>query len=415
MPKHTPFFEQLSPYNETGIWKNWSGYLVAANYQYSISSEYYAIRNAVAVFDTSPLFKYRFSGKDAKKLLAHALVRDIRKCKPGQAQYTLFCDADGFVIQDGVILNLGDEYLLTSGERALRYFRQIAREHHFTVQVDDVTDEFGILAVQGPLSHDVLSQLTDVATQLKYFQCGKAKTDPGLIVSRTGFTGDLGYEVWIPRSDAASFFGKLMAAGEGYNITPIGSTALKMARVEAGLLLMDVDFHSSRYAWASEQKETPIELGFEWMLRGFKKTQREFVGRKAIENELSNKTTRWTTVGLDVDVADYEQLHRESGILPPKSGVYKESTLSVYRPGSKEWDYAGYVSSFFYSSLLKRPIAIAKLPLDLAKPGTKVDVEFPVIRRPKIVKATVTSMPFYDPERKIAPVNASKQEAANVK
>ncbi len=412
MPRYTPFHQRLVPFNETEIWKNWSGYLVAPNYQYSISTEYYAIRNAVSILDTSPLFKYKFSGADAEKLLQKALVRDIRKCKTGQAQYTLFCDDDGFVVQDGVILRVTeDEFYLTAAEPALRYFRQIARSLDLKkIQIDDVSTEFGILAIQGPHSHNVLSQLTDATSSLNYFRLAQTTIEGcPVIISRTGYTGDLGYEIWIRAKNAETVWDAIAAAGKGYNLTPIGTTALKMARVEAGLLLMGVDFHSSRFAWSPEQKETPIELGFKWMLKDLKNDDRDFIGRDAIEAEFDGEYSRWTTTGLSIDVEDYEQLHTQAGILPCKNNIYRESTMSVYRRSEKEWDYAGYASSFLYSSLLKRPIAIAKIPLDLAVPGTQLDLEIPIIRKPKNVLATVSPMPFYSPPQKTAKVKTLSQ------
>jgi aminomethyltransferase len=405
MPKTTPFHARLEPLNETGIWKNWSGYLVAPRYQYSTTFEYYAIRNSVAVLDTSPLFKYKFTGQQSKQLLERVMARDIGGCKLGAAQYTVWCDERGFVLQDGVIMQVREnEYWLTAAEPALRYFRNAARQLKLTdVQVEDVSSEYGILALQGPHAHNVIRQLTGDADRLKYF--GLAETQIkgcDVLLSRTGFTGDLGYELWIRADDAITVWDALMESGVGYNITPIGTTALKMARVEAGLLLMDVDFHSSRYAWVDAERETPIELGWGWMFRRLKKDPRDFIGRAAIELELNDKTSRWTTVGLAIDWHDYERVHREVGILPPKHDVYRETTMSIYRRNDREWDYAGYASTFAFSSLLKKPLAIAKLPLDLAKPGTEVDLEIPLIRKPVNVLARVEAMPFFDPPRKTA-------------
>jgi len=405
MPKTTPFHKRLDGLNQTRIWKNWSGYLVAPSYQYSIATEYYSIRNAVSLLDTSPLFKYRFSGADSIELLMRAFARDIRKCRIGQAQYTAWCDEQGFVVQDGVILRVAEnEFWLTAAEPSLRYFRQIARSMKLAnALIEDVTAQFGILALQGPHAHNVIAQLTDDATSLKYFRLANTKIEgKEVVVSRTGFTGDLGYEVWVRSEDAIQVWDALMKAGADYNIIPIGTTALKMARVEAGLLLMDVDFHSSRFAWVDAQRETPIELGWDWMFRGLEKEDRNFIGRSAIEAEFKNASSRWTTVGLAVDWHDYERVHLEAGISPPKYELYREETMSLYRRGGKEWDYAGYASSFLFSSLLKKPIAIAKLPLDLAKPGTEVDIEIPVIRKPVNVLARVCEMPFFDPDRKTA-------------
>ncbi len=408
MPLTTPFQSRVEPLNHTGLWKHWSGYLVAPQYQYSLNAEYYAVRNSVSLLDTSPLFKYRFTGKDVRPVLERALARDIGACGPGRAQYTCWCDERGFVLQDGVVMQVTPgEYWLTAAEPTLRYFRTVARDMKCTdVEIEDVSHDFGILALQGPHSHHVISQLTDAATPLKYFTLAQTKVAGcPVTVSRTGYTGDLGYELWIRAEDAGTVWDAVMAAGKGHNITPIGTTALKMARVEAGLLLMGADFHTSRFAWVDAQRETPNELGWGWMFRKLGEDGRGFVGRAAIEAELEQGTSRWTTVGLAVDWHDYQRVYTDAGIVPPLHEVYSETTMSIYRRGEKEWDYAGYASSFLTSSLLRKPIAIAKLPLDLTQPGTEVDLEVQVIRQPKNVLARVERMPFFNPPRKTALVD----------
>ena len=411
MPKTTAFHPRLEPLNETKIWKNWSGYLVAPQFNYSLTNEYYAIRSSVSLLDTSPLFKYRISGTDSVRLLERIMSRDIKRCKMGGAQYTVWSDEKGFVIQDGVVLRTNEfEFFLTAGEPTLRYFRSIAKQMKLDdVAVEDVSEKYGILALQGPHAHNVICQLTQDATDLKYFEVVQSNIgETDVIISRTGYTGDLGYEIWIPSGDALSVWDALMAAGEGYNIAPIGTTALKMARVEAGLLLLGVDFETSRFAWVDAQRETAIELGWSWMFRNLEKDSRDFIGRSAIEVEIENKTSRWKTVGLEVDWHSYEAVHLEAGILPPKNDLYRETTMSIYRRTETPWDYAGYATSFLFSSLLRKPIAIAKLPPDLTTAGTEVDLEVSVIRKPVNVLAKVSSMPFFNPERKTAPMGGGK-------
>ena len=405
MPRMTPFQPRLEPLNHTGVWKHWSGYLVAPQYQYSLNAEYYSVRNAVSVLDTSPLFKYRFTGADAGALLGRAMARDIGGCGVGRAQYTCWCDTRGYVLQDGVVMQVAaGEYWLTAADPSLRHFRNIGREMGLAdVSVEDVSNDFGILAVQGPEAHHVISQLTDAADPLKYF--GVAQTTIAgcpVTVSRTGYTGDLGYELWIPSADALTVWDALMVAGKGHNITPIGTTALKMVRVEAGLLLMGADFHTSRFAWVDAERETPHELGWGWMFSKLAQDDRDFMGRSAIEAEIAGGTSRWKTVGLGVDWHDYERVYTAAGIVPPRHEIYSESTMSIYRRGGKEWDYAGYASSFLSSSLLRKPIALAKLPLDLCTAGSEVDLEVSVIRQPKNVLARVERMPFFNPPRKTA-------------
>mgnify|MGYP006088251929 FL=1 len=405
MPRTTPFQPRVESLNQTGLWKHWSGYRIAPQYQYSLNAEYYAIRNSVSLLDTSPLFKYRFAGSDAKKVLERAMARDIAGCGEGRAQYTCWCDSRGFVLQDGVVMQVAPgEYLLTAAEPTLRYFRTVARDLACTdVQIDDITHDYGILALQGPHAHQVLSQLTDAVTPLKYFAVTSADVAGcPVTISRTGYTGDLGYELWIRAGDALTVWDALVASGRGHNLTPIGTTALKMARVEAGLLLMGADFHTSRFAWVDAQRETPKELGWNWMFRKLGEDGRDFIGRAAIEAEMEQRTSRWTTVGLAVDWNDYERVYNTAGVVPPRHEIYAESTMSIYRRGENEWDYAGYASSFFSSSLLRTPLAIAKLPLDLAKPGSEVDLEVTVIRRPENVLARVERMPFFNPPRKTA-------------
>lgn len=403
MPKSTPFYSCLEPLNRTGVWKKWAGYLVAAKFQASVTTEYYAIRNGVSVFDTSPLFKYHFTGTQAIDVLRRALVRDVADCEVGQAQYTAWCDENGFVVQDGVVIRVSDdEFLLTAAEPSLRYFRRIAGAMGLSdCRVEDVSASFGVLAVQGPLSCEVLCKLAPAVSKLGFFEVANTEIAGRRVwVSRTGFTGDLGYEIWVRAEHAAKICEKVLAAGADCNIIPIGSDALKIARLEAGLLLMDVDFESARYAWVDAQRETPVELGWAWMLKNLSRDGRDFIGRDAIEKELQQKTNRWRTVGLEIDWHDYERVHREAGIPTPKYEHYHEGTFSIYRPGSKQWDYAGYATSFLFSSLLKKTIAIAKLPNDLASVGTEVNLELSVIRKPVNVLGRVTRMPFFNPVRK---------------
>ena len=407
MAQQTPFHDRIAPLVQTGVWKHWSGYLVPPAFQYSIANEYWAIRSAATLLDTSPLFKYRFRGPGARRVLERALARDIGRCALGRAQYTCWCDARGFVLQDGVALHLEEhEYMLTAAEPALGYFRSIARElgvDSAELEIEDQSRAWGILALQGPHAHDVLAELTPDASELRYFGVTRAQVaGVELLISRTGFTGDLGYELWIPAASAGLVWDALMRVGEGYGLIPIGTTALKMARVEAGLLLIGVDFANAQFCWADAERDTPLELGWGWMLRKLERDGRDFIGRAALESAKREGSSRWTCVGLAVDWADYERVYSEAGVLPPRSGLYAETTMSVYRRSDTPWDYAGYASSFLSSPLLRQPLALAKLPLDLAKPGTEVELELTVIRRPQNVRARVAKAPFFNPPRKTA-------------
>ncbi len=402
MAKRTPFHERLEPLNQPEIWEHWAGYLAAPRYQYSELTEYYTIRNAVALFDTSPLFKYRFVGAGAEAFLCRVMARDIRKCRVDQAQYMVWCNEAGYVMEDGVIMRIkADEYWLTSAEPNLHYFSKLAAGYDVTIE--DISTQYGLLAIQGPHALSTLGQLSDDVAALRYFRLAQTKmAGVDVTVSRTGFTGDLSYEIWVSAEDAIILFDAIWEAGKGYNITPIGSTALSIARIEAGLLLIDVDFHNARFAWTDAQRETPHELGWGWMFSKLSSDDRDFIGRAAIEKEIATGSSRWKTVGLAVDWRAYDRLHREAGIMTPKEGVLVEDTMSIYRRSDVPWQYAGYATSFMWSSLKKQHVAIAKLPLELCEPGTEVDLEIMVIRQPKYVLARVVERPFFNPARKTA-------------
>jgi aminomethyltransferase len=397
MVKTTPFYPRLAPLSETMLWKHWAGYAAAQNYQFSTLTEYFAIRSGVAVFDTSPLFKYRIQGPDAERFLAGVLARDIHTCQPGQAQYTIWCDSDGYMLEDGVVLRLSDdEFLLTSAEPNLLYFANLIGRRR--VEISDISKEYGILAVQGPHSRTVLAQLTKAAVDLPYFHVTQTKiAKKPVVLSRTGYTGDLGFELWIKAEDALAVWDTLMEAGAGYNIMPMGLLALKMARIEAGLLLLEVDFDTSRYAWVAGQRETPLELGFDWMFRKLDGEDRPFIGRQAIEQEIANKTSRWKTVGLMLDWQHYDQTYSDLGLIPPKDTTPIEEAHSLY---DAERSYLGYATSLMYSSLLKRHIAIGKLPPHLSTPGSEAYLELMIVHRPQYVRANVVRLPFYDPPHK---------------
>ncbi len=397
MPKRTPFFERLAPYNEPQVWDHWVGYLSAPRYQYSAITEYYAIRDGAGVFDTSPLFKYRISGSGAGKFLDQMMVRSMSTMPVGKGRYTCWCNSEGFVVEDGVVLRVAhDEYLIATAQPNLRYLRRLSPGRN--VSVEDVSESYGMLALQGPHSISVLRELTSDLEDLGYFGVTNVVLgDIPVTISRTGFTGDLGYEIWVEHATAEALFDLLFSAGMGYNIKPVGEVALSMARIEAGLLLIDVDFQSARFAWVDAQRETPVELGWGWMVD----LDRDFIGRDAIAAEDAGGTTRWQTVGLTVDWHDYERLHEGLGLVAPKEGVLTQDTMSVYR---RDGTYAGYATSFVFSSLLKRHIAIAKLPLDLTAAGSQVELELVPIHRPENVSATVVDMPFYAPAHKLGPV-----------
>jgi aminomethyltransferase len=399
MIRTTPFHERLAALNETGLWEHWSNHLAAVRYQMSEKFEYFAIRNAAGLFDSSPLYKYRIAGPDAERFLAGVLTRDIRTCQPGHAQYTAWCDDGGFVVEDGVVLrHAPDEYLLTAAEPNLAYLEGLIGR--LEVGIEDVSDQWAVLAVQGPRSRDLLASLARGVAELPYF--GHLATKIARIpvrISRTGYTGDLGYEIWVRSEDALAVFDAVWAAGRPRHVIPIGMTALYMARIEAGLVLLDVDFQSSRYAWTDAQRTTPVELGLGWMLRGVESDERAFIGRDAIRRELAEKTSRWKLTGLVVDWREYDRIYDDAGLIPPKDHTPIQDEYYIY---DDDLNQLGYATSQMYSPILQRHIALARVPLDRLAPGSRVKLELAVNHRYEYFDAHVTRLPLFNPPRRTA-------------
>jgi aminomethyltransferase len=389
----------LAQLNTTGLWSHWSGHLSAVKYDMSAKHEYFGIRNSAGFFDSSPLYKYWIRGRDAERFLAGVMIRDIRACRPGRAQYTLWCDDAGYVLEDGVVFRHSDtEFLLTCAEPNLGYLRDLIGR--LDVRLEDASDAYGVLAVQGPRSREILARIAPTVTELPFFGLAQTKIGPAPVtISRTGYTGDLGYEIFVGADDALAVLDAVIEAGDGRGLRPFGEQALLMARIEAGLLLIDVDFSSSRFAYTDHQRVTPVELGFRWMLKGIDADDRPFIGRAAIRREIADRTSRWSTVGLVVDWADYDRLYRDAGLIPPKDETPLEYESMLYdRAGER----IGYATSLMYSPVLQRHIAIARVRPDLATVGSTVGLELTVNHEYRTVAATVDRLPLFNPGRKTA-------------
>jgi aminomethyltransferase len=365
----------------------------------SAKHEYFAIRNSAGLFDTSPLFKYWIRGKDVEQFLAGVLTRDIRLCRPGRAQYTVWCDDRGFVLEDGVFFrHSSNEFFLTSARPNLGYFTDLVGR--LDVTIDDVSDEYGVLALQGPRSRDILAAVVPDLPPLEFFQLSAAKLGSvPVTISRTGYTGDLGFEIFVRADDALECLDAVLDAGSGHGLRPFGEDALLMARIEAGLVLIDVDFTSSRLAYTDHERVTPKELGFGWMLRGIQDDDRPFIGRNAIRKELADKTSRWSMVGLVLDWRHYARLYTEVGLLPPKdeNPVPYESMLY-----DDDGQRIGYATSMMYSPVLQRHIALARVRPDFATTGSHVNVEITINHEYRTVNAEVARLPLFRPDRKTA-------------
>ncbi|MEP6526858.1 MAG: aminomethyltransferase family protein [Nocardioidaceae bacterium] len=399
MYKTTPFYERLRDLNETGLWGHWSNYLSALRYDMSAKHEYFAVRNSAGFFDTSPLYKYWIRGKDAERFLAGVLTRDIRICKAGHAQYTVWCDDNGYVLEDGVVFRHSDnEFFMTAARPNLAYFEDLVGR--LDVTIEDVSEHFGMLAVQGPRSREILGQLTSDVNDLKYFDHTPSKIGKASVtISRTGYTGDLGFEVLVGAEDALDVLDQVIDAGSGRGFRPFGEDALLMARIEAGLILIDVEFSSSRLAYNDDERVTPRELGFGWMLRKVDTDDRPFIGRKALIREARDKTSRWSTVGLVVDWKHYDDLYNAAGLIPPKDETPLAWESMLYEGDGQR---IGYATSLMYSPALQRHIAMARVHPYQAAPGNTVHLELTINHEYQTVRADVARMPLFNPSRKTA-------------
>jgi len=394
MPIPTPFHTRTSPLCESYSWRNWSGYLAASLYEPSHEREYYAIRNSAAVIDISPLFKYEISGPDATRLVDRIMTRDISKCRVGQVVYSPWCDDDGKVIDDGTISRLEENrFRITAADPSLRWFQDVG--YGLDAQVVDVSGELAALAVQGPSSRVVLSQLVDGVPfdTLRYFHLAQGKVDGfPVTVTRTGYTGDLGYELWVRPEHAERLWDRLMETGAKFGVMPAGMVVLDIARIEAGLLLIEIDYISAQRALIESQRSSPYEIGLGWTV---KLDAADFVGRSALIDELK-RPPKWRFVGLQVDWDDLERLYGEVDLPPQVAGQASRSAVPIYREGQQ----VGQMTSHTFSPILKNYIGIGTVTADSAAVGSLLEVEITVEYSRERALATVVKTPFYDPPGK---------------
>jgi aminomethyltransferase len=387
--KTTPFHERTAALCASHAWRRWAGYVVASSYELSHEREYHAVRSSAALFDVSPLYKYSITGRDAARLLDHVVTRNIQELKVGQVAYTPWCDAAGKVLDDGTIARLGaTEFRMTAAEPNLRWLQDNAAG--LEVAVKDVSERLAALSLQGPASRAILDDI-----DLKYFRLEK-KAFRGIpvAISRTGYTGDLGFEIWVEEKKALALWDALIDAGTPYGIVPAGMLALDVARIEAGLMLIDVDYVPARKALIESQSSSPYELDLGWAVN-LKKER--FVGREALAAE-AGAGPQWQFVGIEIDWPSLERLYAEVGLATRLPASAWRTSVPIYA-GNEQ---AGYATSGGWSPLLKKYIALAHLRSHFAEPGTQLDIEITVEHRRKRAAARVVKKPFFDPERKRA-------------
>ena len=368
---------------------------MASGYDPHPDREYAAIRSSAALLDVSPLYKYRITGPHAQRLLDRMVTRDVMKCDVGRVLYTPWCDAEGKVIDDGTISRLDERtWRLTSAEPNLRWLAM--NSVGLDVTVEDVSRHTGALALQGPLSRSILQQLSpaDIGA-LKYFRLVHTTIrDIPVTISRTGYTGDLGYELWVDAERGVALWDALIEAGTPYGITPAGIWALDIARIEAGLIMLDVDYFSSHRAVIPDQKSSPFEINLGWTVSTDKGP---YNGRRVLRAE-KTRPPAWAFVGLDVRWESLERIYAERALPPHIPTIAWRTSAPVYR-GSVQ---VGYATSGCWSPLLKKYLALAHVKAPHYAVDTQLSLEVTVEHRRNRADAVVSRLPFFDPERKRA-------------
>ncbi|HXI28250.1 MAG TPA: aminomethyltransferase family protein [Vicinamibacterales bacterium] len=395
MPIGTAVHERTFALAESLNYREWSGYYAVSAYEAHHEHEYNAIRNASALIDVSPLFKYIIRGRDAQKLVDRVITRDATKLAVGQVYYTPWCDEHGKVIDDGTVTRLAeDAYRWTAADPSLRWFTQNAIG--LDVAIEDVSEQIAALALQGPTSGRLLDAVADADVRsLKYFRMTRG-TIAGVPVdiSRTGYTGDLGYEIWMPWDRAVEVWDALVTGGRPFDIHPAGMLALDVARVEAGLLLIDVDFHGSKKALIEAQKYTPYEMGLGRLVQLEK---RPFVGRAPLAAEHPRGSVQ-QIVGLEISWPAVEKLYDNIGLPPQISAAASRTAVPVYRSGRQ----VGRATTTTWSPVLKKLIALATITAPHFAEGTALEFEITVEAVRQRVPAMVVKTPFFSPPRKTA-------------
>ncbi len=393
MPIGTAFHERTFPLCQSLNYREWSGYYAVSVYEVHHEHEYNAIRNAAALIDITPLYKYLVTGKEATKLVNRVITRDINKVKVGQVIYCCWCDEQGKVIDDGTITRLEEnKYRWTAADPSLRWFRQNGL--NMDVQIEDISEKVAALALQGPTSGKLLKSVAEAEiANLKYFRMTRGKiAGVPVDISRTGYTGDLGYEIWVPWSDAVKVWDALMDKGKQFDIHAAGMLALDVARVEAGLLLIEVDYTSSKKALIASQKYSPYELGFGKMVHLEKEN---FIGKAALAHDQKNGVAR-QLVGLEINWPEVEERFDKFGLTPAAPSQASRVAVPVYL-GEKQ---VGKATTTTWSPVLKKMIALASIETAHSQLGTKLQMEITIEAVRQKVTAKVVKIPFFNPARK---------------
>ncbi len=389
----TPFHPRVEPLCHSYDWTQWSGYLVVSSYSDFVQPEYAAIRNSAALIDVSPLYKYEVSGRDAAALMDRIITQHADAMAVGQVVYTPWLDGDGKVRQEGTVFRLAeDTFMVAAAEPAFHWIR--ANGRGYDVALRDRSTELAALSLQGPHSRAILSQLCgEGVSELVFFHATQAHlAGAEVMVSRTGYTGDLGYEIWIGTQDALTVWDALLEVGRQWQIMPCGLTAMDIARVEAGFILIGVDYTSSEFAHIDEDKVSPYEIGLGWTV---KLDKGNFVGRNALLRERERADPPRRLVGLEIDWQPLEDVFMARDLMPDLPMTVCREPVPVYSGGAQ----VGRASSRVWSKRLKKYLALATVRTAAATLGAELEMEVTVQYERCRVPAKVVKPAFFRPER----------------
>jgi aminomethyltransferase len=395
MPIPTPFHDRTAALCTSYKWADWAGYCAVSSYSLPNDGEYYSLRHAAGIIDISPLFKYEVSGPDAVAFMSRIMSKNVEDIPIGRAGYCCWCDDFGKIIDDGTVFRLDTDRLrVHTAEPMLAWFVQFRRG--FDVIVEDISAAIAAVAVQGPTSREILKQVTDADLDaLAYYGVTTAQVDNlSVLISRTGYTGDLGYELWVQNTNALPLWDALMSAGKPYLLQPIGLDVLDIARIEAGLILNGVEFHNAAHCLIESQKSTPYELGLGWTVD----LDREpFCGQRALKTDQA-AGPQLALVGLELDWDEQEALYAKHGLpVQVHPGAWRSGVPVYDSSGNRQ---IGKATSGAWSPLIKKNLALASVETPYARTGTTLKIEYTVEYRRKTVTAVVATLPFYNPEHK---------------
>ncbi|MEQ1567513.1 MAG: aminomethyltransferase family protein [Myxococcota bacterium] len=406
MARTTPFHPRTAARCRSFLWKEWNGFAAVRAYDSHSEEEYFAIRHRVGLIDVSPLCKYDVSGPHAATLLSRVFSRDVEKLGERRVVYGVLVDPRGKVLDDGTCAHLeGGTFRLCTSERWAWWLERNARG--LDVTIEDTTDRYAALALQGPRAREVLGPLLEVdgaggartgfdLGQMPFFRVRRLRIAGKLgWVARTGYTGDLGYELFVDAADALPVWDAVAESGTAHGLTPFGLDALDVARIEAGFILQGVDYFSSRAAMIEPRRSTPDEIG----LGGTVDLERAtpLLGQDQIVAERA-RGPAWDLVGVELDWTEIERLYHSYGLPPHLAPIACRSAVPVYAEDGRT--QVGQVTSSTWSPLLKRYLALATVRRPYHELGTRLRVEHTVEFERRSVRATVVPRTFFDPDRK---------------